>query len=58
MRTPYTQMIITYPNGAKQTVRPKMEFFQGDWNSLAKHIAGAWYLDKRGEVGNIPFELR
>lgn len=58
MKTPYSTMIIRYPNGVKQTVRPNMEFFQGDWATLAKHIAGQWYRDNRGEVGNVPYELR
>lgn len=51
-------MIIRYPNGAKQVVKPNLQYFQGDWNGLAKQIAGLWYRDQRGEVGNIPYELR
>ena len=58
MRTPYTVMVIKYPNGAKQTVKPDPKFFQGDWDTLAKHIAGRWFLDNRGEVGKIPYDLR
>jgi len=50
-------MVIKYPNGAKQVVKPGPGF-NGDWDGLAKSIAGNWYRDNRGEVGKIPFELR
>jgi hypothetical protein len=54
----HTTMIIKYPNGTTQTVKPNMQFFQGDWPTLAKAIAGSWYRDNRGEVCNVPYELR
>jgi hypothetical protein len=58
MRTPYTTMIIKYPNGATQHVRPNMQHFQGNWEQLAICIAGQWFLDRSGNVMKIPFELR
>jgi hypothetical protein len=59
MKNPqFTTMVIKYPGGATQTVKPNMEYFQGDWMGLAKHIAGEWYRDKRGDVCNVPYELR
>lgn len=57
MKTAYTTMIIKYPSGAKQIVKPGPGF-QGDWQGLAKAIAGYWWRDQRGEVGNVPFELK
>jgi hypothetical protein len=56
-----TAMTITYPNGAKQTVRPNRDFFKADtmhsWQELAKSIAGKWYLNNKGEIMNVPIEL-
>jgi hypothetical protein len=57
-RTPYSAMVITYPSGAKQTVKPNMDYFGGDWNDLAIAIAGNYYRDASGNVMRIPFELR
>jgi hypothetical protein len=53
-----SQMTITYPNGAKQVVKPNMTYFKGGhWQELAKSIAGQWYLNSKGEVINVPIEL-
>lgn len=53
MRTPYTTMIIKYPGGGKQIVKPNLQFFQGDWRGLAQQIAGKWFPDQ-----NVIFELK
>lgn len=39
MRTPYSAIIIKYPNGATQEVRPNMQYFAGNWDDLAKAVA-------------------
>jgi hypothetical protein len=53
MKTPYTTMIIKYPSGAQQIIKPHPQFFQGDWRGLAQQIAGRFFKEQ-----NVNFELR
>jgi hypothetical protein len=53
MKTPYTTLVIKYPNGARQTVKPNLQFFQGDWQHLAQSIAGRYFPDQ-----NVIYELK
>jgi hypothetical protein len=58
MKAFFTTMVIKYPNGATQVVRPNMEYFKGDWDGLAKSIAGEWFKDRSGNITNVPYELK
>jgi hypothetical protein len=53
----YSQIVIKYPNGARQVVKPGPQF-QGDWDTLAKSIAGLWFRDAHGNVTHVPYELK
>lgn len=48
----YTSLVIKYPNGATQIVKPGTGF-QGDWRGLAQAVAGRYFRDQ-----NVNFELR
>lgn len=37
-----TTLVIKYPNGAKQVVKPSSQF-KGDWGSLAQAIGGQYF---------------
>lgn len=52
MKTPYTTLIIKYPNGTQQVVKPGPGF-QGDWRGLAQAIGGRWFKDQ-----NVNFDLK
>jgi hypothetical protein len=51
-RTPFSTMIIYYPNGSRQIVKPSTHF-KGDWDLLASAIAGKWFKDQ-----NVRYELK
>jgi hypothetical protein len=53
MKTPYTTLIIKYPSGAQQIVKPNLQFFQGDWTKLAQSIAGRYFPEQ-----NVNFEVK
>lgn len=52
-RTPFTQLIILYPGGGQQVVKPSASF-NGDWDMLAQCIGGPYFPQ------NVPvkYELR
>lgn len=53
----FTVMVIKYPNGGRQEVKPG-KGFNGDWDGLAKAIAGYWFRDPSGNVKTVPYDLR
>ena len=38
-----TTLVIKYPTGVKQVVRPNPLYFKGDWHSLAQSVAGNYF---------------
>jgi hypothetical protein len=52
-----TTLVIKYPNGAQQVVKPGQSF-QGDWEGLARSVAGLWFRDSNGNIGKVTYELR
>lgn len=42
MRNEITQLVIKYPNGSSQVVRP-LSSFNGNWQQLAEAIASQYY---------------
>lgn len=53
-----TTLIIKYPNGATQVVKPKPEFFKGDWASLAQAIAGEYFPRGHKDIPRVTYEIR
>jgi hypothetical protein len=53
MRNDINQLVICYPNGSFQVVKP-MPSFNGNWQSLAEGIANQYY--PRGV--KVKYELR
>jgi hypothetical protein len=56
-KIPYSTMVIKYPDGGQQHVKPGPSF-NGNWDELAKAIAGYWFRDQSGNVKSVPYELR
>ena len=38
-----SHLVIKYPNGATQTVKPNMAYFKGDWSGLAQAVGGQYF---------------
>lgn len=38
-----TTLVIKYPNGSTQVVKPNLSYFKGDWNGLATAIGGQYF---------------
>lgn len=47
-------MVIIYPNGAQQVIRPNMSAFKGNWDDLAFAVAGAYFP----EGSKITYKLK
>ena len=54
----FTTLVIKYPNGTTQHVRPNMQLFNGNWDALAEAVGGYWFRDRMGNIGKIPYELK
>jgi len=55
-----TSVIIKYPNGATQIIRPNMAIFNGDWQALAQAVANDYLPDERtaNDKQKVRYELR
>lgn len=42
-KTSLSTLVIFFPSGGQQVVRPHMQFFQGNWAELAECIGRPYY---------------
>jgi hypothetical protein len=42
-KTSVSQLVIFYPMGGQQIIKPNAQFFQGDWASLAEAVGRPYY---------------
>ena len=49
-----SQLVIKYPNGSTQVVKPNLSYFKGDWAGLASAIGGPYFA--KGE--RITYEIK
>lgn len=38
-----TTLVIKYPNGGTQVVKPNLSYFKGDWQGLAQAVGGPYF---------------
>jgi hypothetical protein len=53
-----TTLVIKYPNGATQVVKPNMAMFKGDWNGLTQAIGGQYFPRDIKGVSRVNYEVK
>jgi hypothetical protein len=54
----FTTMIINYPNGSTQVIKPNMTFFKGRWEELAQSVGGKYFPKDSNGNARVNYILR
>lgn len=52
-----TTLVIKYPNGATQVVKPNSSF-KGDWQGLAQAIGGQYFPRDLNGISKVVYEVK